>query len=110
LCASTSSYGGWVRTAANYAIESVSGKRAAVLMGVPNGRVLEPLNDALDSLRTIYSSAFQGISVFVYEIGNEHVAALDWTAIDSWLGAEKRTILYSPRSRFLSGILQFLSQ
>jgi hypothetical protein len=71
---------------ANYALNSVTDKRVVVLVGVPIGRVLEPLTDALSALRAVDSSAFQGVTVFLYTAGAQNIAATDWASIDSFSG------------------------
>jgi len=85
LCASSTSYGEWVRAVANYALDSVRGTGASVLIGVPTGRMLEPLNAALNQLSTISAQAFLGVTVFMYQYGSGQLGMSDWKSIDKFL-------------------------
>ena len=85
LCTASTTYGGWVRTVANYALDNVRGTEASVLIGVPIGRTLEPLSETLQELGTISSQALEGVSVFMYNYNSGQIAENDWKSIDAFL-------------------------
>ncbi|HUK51533.1 MAG TPA: glycosyl hydrolase family 18 protein [Terriglobales bacterium] len=85
LCASSVTYGGWVGAVADYALDSVQGTGAMVLVGVPSGRTFESLTDALHEISTLTSRSLQGVTVFMYSYASNELDQNEWNALDSFL-------------------------